>query len=650
MIATLVQIAKEMACYEAKHIRHTTEVEKVILNRLCKSPVKKDAPKVAIWDVTNKRVQIEDYKDEERYKYLYALSTGKHAIGPSWLIAPKKGKRKKGKSRDELIQTALREIQSALTGLVKSLEDPDEQKHVKICCKSLREQSEQVVKELKEKTDDRSSVLLTIAYEGKLPGEMTGLQKAFVHKRVIGERRAESKGKGHCAICGKEATVQSAIPLPFFTVEKRGFSPMGREEMVWKYAPICYECAKWLCVAQSYLQENLSTRVVGKYAYLIPDLEPSAVEIEGPFIHYLWEWHKRTRGRIVPDEDFPEQEEMSEGTLPNLFEGLLEDYDKQFKDKPPFRSASLVFYQPGQKFIFLYTISDILPRNLQKVSHCLRKLREFLNQGVLGDDAKALSKRLKADLEFVGQVWRWVRIGGTGSQGVLKLSPMHLAEAILTDKCPSEHIFWSDVDKLLKTTYLEWVNSKQQQPLHKVLAEQVGLIWAIWTLIYRKEVIAVMTQPVISSEKATLQNLSSEFWEALFQPMLVLDSESKKAVFLIGVLFGEVERLQRRERESKAGEMPIVNRLRGLTISGEEITDRLLPELMLKIRQLGGNTEAALSIQQAAAYYATRGNRLSDEVARYCFCLGWALSRMIIQKVRGALKPEKEEEGEKALE
>jgi hypothetical protein len=96
--------------------------------------------------------------------------------------------------------------------------------------------------------------------------------------------------------------------------------------------------------------------------------------------------------------------------------------------------------------------------------------------------------------------------------------------------------------------------------------------------------------------------------------------------------------------------MPIVNRLRGLTISGEEITDRLLPELMLKIRQLGGNTEAALSIQQAAAYYATRGNRLSDEVARYCFCLGWALSRMIIQKVWGALKPEKEEEGEKALE
>jgi hypothetical protein len=643
MIATLVQIAKEMARYEAKHIRHT-DVEKLILNRLCKSPVKKDAPKVAIWDVTNKRVQIEDYKDEERYKYLYALSTGKHTIGPSWLIAPKKGK-----SRDEPIQTALREIQSALAGLAKSLEDPDEQKHVKICCESLKEQSEQVVKELKEKTDDRSSVLLTIACEGKLPGEMTGLQKAFVHKRVVGERRAESKGEGHCAICGKEATVQSAIPLPFFTVEKRGFSPMGREEMVWKYAPICYECAKWLCVAQSYLQENLSTRVVGKYAYLIPDLEPSAVEIEGPFIHYLWEWHKRTRGRIVPDEDFPEQEEMSESTLPNLFEGLVEDYDKQFKDKPPFRSASLVFYQPGQKFLFLYTISDILPCNLQKASHCLRKLRELLNQGVLGEDNRALSKRLKADLEFVDQVWRWMHVGGAGSQGALKLSPMHLAEAILTDKCPPEHIFWSDVDKLLKAIYLEWVNSKQQQPLHKVLAERVGLIWAIWALIYRKEVIALVTQPVTSNEKAAFQNLLSEFWEALFQPMLVLDSESKKAVFLIGVLFGEVERLQRRERKSKAGEMPIVNHLRGLTISGEEITESLLPELMLKIRQLSGNTKAALSIQQAAADYATRGDKIPGEEARYCFCLGWALSKAIMQKVKETLKPEKEKEGEKAL-
>jgi len=637
MIATLVQIAQEMARYEAK--LKCMEVEKVILNRICESPIKRAIPKVVIWDVINKRVRIEDYKDEERYRYLYALSTGKHAVGPSWLIESKRGK-----SLDKLIQTAVKEIQSALTGLAKSLEDPDEQKYVERCCKILEKQSEQVVKELKAKAHDCLPILLTIDYEGKLPGEMTELQKAFVHKRVVGERRAKSKGKGDCAICGKEAIVQSAIPFPFFTVEKQGFSPMGREEMVWKYAPICYECAKWSCVARSYLQENLRTRVAGKAVYLLPDLEPGATEIGGPFIHYLWEWHKRMEGKIVPDEGFP-IEERRESTLPNLFEGLVEDYDKQFKEKPPFRSASLVFHQPGQKFLFLYTISGILPCNLQKVSSCLRKLRELLNKGMLGDDGKVLSKRLKADLEFVGQAWRWMRIGETEVQGALKLSPMHLAEAILTNKCPPEDIFWSDVDKLLKATYLEWVKSTQQQPLYKVLAEQAGRIWVIWALIYRrKEVIELVTQPVISDEKPTPQSVSSEFWEEFFQPMLVLDSESKKAVFLIGVLFGEVERLQRQERDSKTGEMPIVSRLRGLTISGDEITERLLPELMHKVRQLGGNTKAAMSIQQAAAYYATRGDKIPDKEARYCFCLGWALSQLVIQKV------EEKEDGEEALE
>ncbi|MGQ9462820.1 MAG: TM1802 family CRISPR-associated protein [Candidatus Fervidibacter sp.] len=87
------------------------------------------------------------------------------------------------------------------------------------------------------------------------------------------------------------------------------------------------------------------------------------------------------------------------------------------------------------------------------------------------------------------------------------------------------------------------------------------------------------TQPVTQ----TVQKLSSEFWESFFKPRLLLDSAPKRAMFLIGVLFGRVEGQQRKERANKAGEMPIVSRLRGLTISRDEITKRLLSELMLKI-------------------------------------------------------------------
>ncbi|MFH4324896.1 hypothetical protein WAJ71_20355, partial [Acinetobacter baumannii] len=84
----------------------------------------------------------------------------------------------------------------------------------------------------------------------------------------------------------------------------------------------------------------------------------------------------------MPQDEFPIEETgkkarskkaagAEEDSPPDLFEGLIEGMDERFKDKPPFRSASLVFYQPGQKFMFLYTISDVLPTNLRRAKERL---------------------------------------------------------------------------------------------------------------------------------------------------------------------------------------------------------------------------------------------------------------------------------------
>jgi len=655
MIATLVQVAKEMARYEGR-IRGW-DLERVILHRLCESAIKgKDAPKVAVLDLTNQSVHIEDYKDEERYKYLYALSTGKHAIGPSWFLNFRKagdgkkggrGTKKPKKSREEIIRTGIREIQASITGLEERMWND-------------------LASKLGEVTKNESSVLLTIMRDGKAPGELEDSRQEFVRKKVLGERRAASRGKGNCAVCSEEREISSAIPFRFFTVEKQGFSPMGREEQVWKYAPVCEECAKWLYIAESYLQENLSTRVAGKSAYLVPDLEPGTAEIEGSFVHYLWEWRDRTEGKRVPQDDFPaartekgtkkrgadaKVDEESDSSQ-NLFEGLVEESNEQFKDHPPFRSASLVFYQPGQKFMFLYTISEILPTNLRKAKRRLAGLRELLRQGALGDGGSRLAPQLRADFEFVGRAWKWPRKGQTESQGILRLTPLHLVEAILTERRPREREFWQDVDSLLRAIYQETISSKdQRQTVQKALAERVRLIWAIWTLMYRSTKLeggANMATPT-TTQPATAEATTEfwgKFWDKFFEPRLLLDSASKRAAFLVGVLFGQVESKQRSERQSKAGEMPIVSRLRGLTISRQDLIEKLYPELMLKLRQLDANTQAIQAIQQAAADFASQGGKLSDEEARFCFCLGWALSWTTAKAVREALGSQEGEEAE----
>ncbi|GBC77423.1 hypothetical protein HRbin08_00901 [bacterium HR08] len=651
MIATLVQVAKELAHYEGGKRRWNQE--RVILHRLCESAIKgKEAPKVkvAAIDLATGVVHLEDYKDEERYKYLYALSTGNTAIGPSWLLDFRKTQGKKPKkTREEIIETGIKKIREALTSLQESTSK----------AKSADLLGDDDWKEkLNKATRDESLVLVTVVQDGKMPGERKEFCEGFIRKKILGERRAEARGTGRCAVCGSEGQVSSAIPFRFFTVEKLGFSPMGREVDLWKYASVCQECAKWLYVAESYLEENLSTKVAGKDTYLVPDLEPGASEVEGSFVRFLWEWRERTKGKAVPQDEFPIEEKgkkarskkaagAEEDSLPNLFEGLVEEIDGRFKDKPPFRSASLVFYQPGRKFMFLYTISDILPTNLRRAKGRLAALREILRRDVLGD-VGSFPQRLRADFEFVGQAWKWPRRGQTESQGALRFTPMHIAEAILTDRPLPEHEFWQDADSLLRATYQETISSKdQKRTVQSTLAERARLIWAIWALIYRSGLLEggtnMTTQPI-----TTGQGLTEKFWEDFFRPRLLLNSPARRAAFLVGVLFGRVEWKQRSDRQSKAGEMPIVSRLRGLAVSRKEIMVKIFPELMLKLRQLDANTQAIQAIQQAAADFASQGGELSDEEARFCFCLGWALSWTTVDAVGKTLGAPTGEEAEEA--
>jgi len=660
MIATLVQVARELARYEGK--KRGWNEDQVILHRLCESAAKgKDSPKVVVIDITKNEIQLEDYDDEKRYRYLYALSTGNAAIGPSWLMNFRQAQGTKRRSGGKSKKTPNQIVHTAIEKIRKSLENLEAHDAVK-CLKSWEDLRE----ELLAKAKNEPLALATIKIDGKMPGEREEFKEKFIEKKVQGESRAEAKGTGRCAVCGCKGQVSSAIPFRFFTIEKRGFSPMGRESDLWKYASVCNECAQWLYIAESYLEENLSTKVAGKSAYLVPDLEPGAAEIKGSFVHYLWEWRERTKGKAVPQDEFPAEEkgkkarkkkagDAEEDSLPNLFEGLVEESDERFKDRPPFRSASLIFYQLSQKkFMFLYTISDILPTNLRRAKKQLAELREILRNKVLGEEGSPLAQWLKADFEFVGRAWRWPRRGQDKTQGTLKLTPMRLVEAILTDRCPPEREFWQDADSLLRATYQETISSKEQKRIVQMaLADRVRLIWALWALIYRSALLEGGTN--MATQPTTVgQGVTEQFWEDFFKPRLFLDSPAKRAAFLVGVLFGRVEGKQRSERQSKVGEMPIISRLRGLAVSHQEIMQKIFPELQIKLRQLDSNTQAIQAVQQAAADFASHGGELSDEEARFCFCLGWALSWATVDAVRRALgapagettSPEEETEDE----
>jgi hypothetical protein len=644
MIATIVRVAKELARFEAKRLG--VGEEQTVLHRLCKKPAEdKDSVRVAVIDITKKEVRLEDYKDAERFKYLYALSTGGHAVGPSWFLRlPKQEEArvttgtKSKNSREEVVRSGLREIVNGL----KTVEAP----HTVL--EDLEKwQKEDLVKQVLECVKGEKSVLLAVSWYGKMPGEHSEVVEKFCQNRIFGGSRAESKGSGRCGICGTENEVSSAIPFRFFTVEdKPAFYSFGRFMDAWRYAGVCKDCAKWLCVGLSYLDENLSTRVAGQNAFLLPDLEPNPADIKGSFVHFLWEWRERTQGRMAPSDDFPLEENDISESGENLFAGLVDELDRRFRDRPPFRSASLVFYQPGRKFVLLYTVSEILPKNLRLSKKALLRLGEVLREGALGSIGNWTVSQLKSDFEFVGKAWRWPHTGQTQTKGTLRLSPFHIVEAILTRRTLPEKEFWCDADDILRALYQRTI-SDGKQSVRKSVSDRIVLLWATWALVYHLETLiggGCMNENTSANYETTktLQN----FWEAFFRPKLVLDNASKRGAFLVGVLFGEVERRQRNEREGSTGEMPIVSRLRGMTISGDEILKKLLPELMIKLRQLSANTKAMRIIQEAASDFASQGEGLSDEEARFCFCLGWALSASTVGKVREELGESVEEADE----
>lgn len=657
MLGTLVQIAEEMVEYEAN--QKGVDRNLIELNRLCQDPGKKGKVevKVLVIDLDTLTVQLEDYKNEERYKYLLAglsKEEGNKPIGPSWVLdVPKKEKLTKDK-----IENTLKGIKSALKEL-ESL-DKDGEDLVKRYSDLLSDVTEKgkIVEYIVKKADlNPNTRLLVIVQVGKKkPGEIDSIAISVTRRRLFGGRRAESRGSTFCAVCGKETMVQASLPFgDFFTVEKIGFAPMALEAHVWKYASLCKDCTKWLYISKDYLSSHLSTRVAGKQAYIIPNLEPGASGIKGQFIRWLWELGEETKAKgkkvkPVPKEfeRFPEKEDLgedeSEGAMPNLLGEFIEKWSDF--SPPPFRSASIIFYEPGQKFKFLYATSDVLPKQLREAGKSLKQVREILRKGALGDMHSNLIKKLSPAFEFIGDAWRWPRKGQEITQGTLKLTPMHLVEAILTQKPPKESVFWSDIDNILRALYTETVSGNSRQTLRQAIEDRIALLWALWGLIYVKD----NGGENMSKDTLTLKSkaLSSEFWDDFFRDRKMLDSDAKRAMFLIGVLFGRVESLQRRERQSKTGEMPIISRLRGLTISKEEIVQKLYPELKLKLRQLSGSWRSVREIEQAAADFLSRAGDLSDEEARFYFCLGWSLEWLSLKTVGEyvGLKPEEEEETE----
>ncbi len=136
----------------------------------------------------------------------------------------------------------------------------------------------EVTKTLKNYTN----TLVTVKIDGKWPAEVPWIQDAFRKYLEVkmfsgsygGLNNAVSKGKGTCAICGKEDVEVYGFVLPwagmkFATADKPGFFKDLNVESAWKVLPICKDCAWNIRIGWKVLEDYESEYTVDGLRYLV---------------------------------------------------------------------------------------------------------------------------------------------------------------------------------------------------------------------------------------------------------------------------------------------------------------------------------------------------------------------------------------------
>ena len=126
-------------------------------------------------------------------------------------------------------------------------------------------------------------------------------------------------------------------------------------------------------------------------------------------------------------------------------------------------------------------------------------------------------------------------------------------------------------------------------------------------------------------ENTTQTGYLSDF----FAEHTIFDNDTKKAVFLEGVLAEKLLNIQYSERNSK----PFRSRLNGLKID-EKVAKRLLPEMINKLEEYDKNYYKEL--EQGTAAYMLKANFSAfsvDELSFY-FTLGMSLANKVLPKIQ----------------
>ena len=402
------------------------------------------------------------------------------------------------------------------------------------------------------------------------------------------------KGKSTCCLCDEEkevyGLVSNAIGFAFSTPEKVGNVPGNNIENQWKLLPICSDCALYLNAGKNYVEKYLDFSEFGLRYYVIPN--------------FLLESSKTFDSLDKTLKLFNQENSDSSDLV--MIENRLAKLVKRLNDVIEFK---FLFYQSSNNaFDILAYVESIIPSWLTELYETQEKISsyDFFHEDNLklvfgdkhsGDFIGLINKNEKHYLcSYDNWYKRFLR------DFINNFSRKMYIDTVV-DIISNKKIDYNFLlSRMMNKIRFNWRNEENY-------AMKVSILKSLMLLILLNDLNLI--------KGGKLMSLNNDE----FSIDLMLDSPSKKATFLLGVLTKKLMNIQYKE----IGSTPFYNKLWGLSLDEKKI-HKLYPMVLDKLYQYNANYYSKLEEEISENLTKSNGNwKLNRDETSYFFVLGFTL-------------------------
>lgn len=551
------------------------------------------------------KISVEEIDSAKKDRYLYKKGAGANApdVTPvSKITEPEKTFKKKIlKSVALFIKNVTGFASPGDIGFLESLDNELQEKQDTILTDFIGEFGRYTVNA---KTAAVLGVCFVVDGEEKYPGDLDVFSKHFLH---IGYKsnffkfnkysRAEDKT---CYMCKKTAREVwgYAGTFQFYTVDKDGMVTGGFDQAkAWKNYPLCPDCYLILERGKKYILNQSAFRFCGFNYLLIPKL---VLEHPGNLERVLTKLRGYKNFTLKGEEPLHAVE-------------LEERIFTYLRDQKNYANFDFLFFKEDKKaFNILLYLENITPTRLAKIVNAKRDV----------DNDEIRKYKLFTGIPFTNK-------NGERKFYDIPFTFHAVRNFFMNSKLDGNFDnYFLDIVKnifFLKPISQVFLLNRFMEKVRSDFLNEKNIFYPVLSAF--KIVLFLEKLNILNRRRYTCMESHGKYEDFFAEYKDFFDHDTKKALFLEGVLVQKLLNIQQQER----GSQPFRSRLNGLRID-EKIARRLLPETINKLVEYGKNFYHRLETEISTYFLKSDLKAFSIDELSFYFVMGMNLANNFDKK------------------